>query len=544
MCQAESWLREGGTQTGTMPVAAAAPASPAGDADAESSPLLVGGGTDTQQAATDPGELPWRAGWGWLRAALVLSGAFFFQFTAWHATQNLQSTLPLHPSVSGTAALGIVYLTHCVSGPFSPAVVHALGARRCVVVGMLCYGSFIAAQLHPRPWTIYTGAALVGTAASPLWAAQGLLITHLAVGFAEARRSPDATSATGTFNGLFECAYGALTNIVGSVLSSLAFTYGEHAPAAEGEAGAQPQPAESTVRWLFTLFLAFLFAGVAMIVFGLPARYSTPPPPATRRSLLTTLRLLRERRLYMILPLAVSSGLLSGLTIADFTRSVIVPSLGFDSIGFVLAINGTAGAIGFLILGRVCDVCGRSAVVAVGLCGFGTMICSLLWLPVPPAGAWLTVCALGAAGSVGNASMTVAIVAYLSASFLDGKTAEAFANKCADSYRARLALAPSALLGQSLPVGLWQVLRGLRSAGGGVLRLGRCRSAAQAHRLFKRARAGLRLLLLCRVRGPTPQAEGHLTQVVAKPRLSHVMYMSRGSAKTAAGGEPVRSGGR
>ena len=77
----------------------------------------------------------------------MLSGAFFFQFTAWHATQNLQSTLPLHPSVSGTAALGIVYLTHCVSGPFSPAVVHALGARRCVVVGMLCYGSFIAAQL-------------------------------------------------------------------------------------------------------------------------------------------------------------------------------------------------------------------------------------------------------------------------------------------------------------------------------------------------------------------------------------------------------------
>ena len=58
----------------------------------------------------------------------------------------------------------------------------------------------IAAQLHPRPWTIYTAAALVGTAASPLWAAQGLLITHLAVGFAEARRSPDATSATGTFN--------------------------------------------------------------------------------------------------------------------------------------------------------------------------------------------------------------------------------------------------------------------------------------------------------------------------------------------------------
>ena len=34
--------------------------------------------------------------------------------------------------------------------------------------------------------------------------------------------------------------------------------------------------------------------------------------------------------MYMILPLVVSSGLLSGFVTADFTRSVIVPSLGFD----------------------------------------------------------------------------------------------------------------------------------------------------------------------------------------------------------------------
>eukprot|EP01052_Picozoa_sp_SAG31_P056747 SAG31_NODE_16417_length_710_cov_0.785597_1_plen_98_part_10 len=41
-------------------------------------------------------------GWGWLQAVLVLSGAFFCLFTAYHATQNLQSTLPFPPSVSGT----------------------------------------------------------------------------------------------------------------------------------------------------------------------------------------------------------------------------------------------------------------------------------------------------------------------------------------------------------------------------------------------------------------------------------------------------------
>jgi hypothetical protein len=78
--------------------------------------VAAGEGKGAGGAATPGGgELPWRAGWAWLRAALVLSAAFFMQFTAWHATQNLQSTLPLPPEVSGTAALAIVYLCSTVT---------------------------------------------------------------------------------------------------------------------------------------------------------------------------------------------------------------------------------------------------------------------------------------------------------------------------------------------------------------------------------------------------------------------------------------------
>lgn len=131
----------------------------------------------------------------------------------------------------------------------------------------------------------------------------------------------------------------------------------------------------------------------------------------------------------MLLPLVVSSGLLSGFVTADFTRSVIAPSLGFDSIGFVVAINGSAGALAFLVLGKIIDTVNRSAVVAIGLGGFGTMICALLLFPPPPPGSWTSVCLIGMAGSIGNAAMTNAVVAYLSASFLDGKTAEAFGCK-------------------------------------------------------------------------------------------------------------------
>ena len=132
----------------------------------------------------------------------------------------------------------------------------------------------------------------------------------------------------------------------------------------------------------------------------------------------------------MIMPLVVSSGLLSGFITADFTRSIIVPSLGFDSIGFVMAINSCAGAVAFLVLGKMIDCVNRSAVVVVGLAGFGAMLAALLWFPPPQPGAWSTVCSLGIAGAIGNAAMTNAVVAYLSSAFLeDSKTTEAFACK-------------------------------------------------------------------------------------------------------------------
>ena len=42
------------------------------------------------------------------------------------------------------------------------------------------YGTYIAANMLPRTWTLYPGATAVGLAASPLWVAQGLLVTHFA----------------------------------------------------------------------------------------------------------------------------------------------------------------------------------------------------------------------------------------------------------------------------------------------------------------------------------------------------------------------------
>ena len=132
---------------------------------------------------------------------------------------------------------------------------HPRAAQQC---------TFIAAQLFPRAYTIYPAAALVGLGFSALGCAG---LAHNTPCSRLRYRSTFHGCGIGDWNfqRLFECAYGALTNIVGSVLSSLAFTFGEHIAQPDGS---PTRPTDGTVRALFSLFLCFLFIGVVIAMFA------------------------------------------------------------------------------------------------------------------------------------------------------------------------------------------------------------------------------------------------------------------------------------
>ena len=99
-------------------------------------------------------------------------------FTAWNSAQTLASTLPIPPPASGNTAMFIVYATFTISSFYSPMLVTAVGPKRCVQVCFGMYGTYIAANIYPRTWTLYPGATNVGLAASPLWVSQGILISE------------------------------------------------------------------------------------------------------------------------------------------------------------------------------------------------------------------------------------------------------------------------------------------------------------------------------------------------------------------------------
>ncbi|EMS57644.1 hypothetical protein TRIUR3_13079 [Triticum urartu] len=74
--------------------------------------------------------------------------AFFFVFLAYHAAQNLQSTVNTDGNL-GSISLGLLYTSFTAFSVVGSPVVRAMGSRRALVLGTSGYLLFIAANLAP-----------------------------------------------------------------------------------------------------------------------------------------------------------------------------------------------------------------------------------------------------------------------------------------------------------------------------------------------------------------------------------------------------------
>ena len=63
------------------------------------------------------------------------------------------------------------------------------------------------------------------------------------------------------------------------------------------------------------------------------------------RSISAALVLVRQSKMWSLLPFLLSSGLLWAFVIDDFTSKVVKPNLGEDTLGFIMAINGASSVL-------------------------------------------------------------------------------------------------------------------------------------------------------------------------------------------------------
>jgi len=385
---------------------------------------------------------PWgRPGYGELKSCVALSTCYFFMFSAWNSAQTLASTLPIPPPASGNTAMFIVYLTFAFSSFVSPVIVHSVGAKRCVTVSFCMYGTYIAANMYPRWWTLYPGACNVGFAASPLWVSQGILITHFAMVYAHKRGEADVTGHVGFFNGIFGM-FMLLTGVSGNLISSAVFSLsdatGDDCEGAANEtAGAVVEDDEvpqSVVDTLFAIYLFSVACGVVMAQMTLPAQedmfsqreeyhLAVDDGKPNHPSLWTTVKMLKQPRMYLLGPIYAGQGLVMAFISAAFTKDVIEPNLGECNVGYVMAANSAAAAAVSINIGKLTDQFGRPAVMAFAVGCIMTMIVCLRWAP-PTSSVGIYI--LGIIIGVGLASLRTPLSAQLSANYRDD-TEAAFA---------------------------------------------------------------------------------------------------------------------
>jgi hypothetical protein len=97
-----------------------------------------------------------------MKNLLIIGFAWMFNFTAYSSIANLQSSLNTVDGL-GTISLSIIYASLIVSCLFLPTVlIQKIGIKWTIILSLLSYILYIAANIFPRYYTLLPAAVLLG----------------------------------------------------------------------------------------------------------------------------------------------------------------------------------------------------------------------------------------------------------------------------------------------------------------------------------------------------------------------------------------------
>ncbi|KAM3272651.1 hypothetical protein ACQJBY_042642 [Aegilops geniculata] len=270
----------------------------------------------------------------------LLSLAFFFVFLAYHAAQNLQSTVNTEGDL-GTVSMGVLYTSFTLFAVAASPVVRWLGASRALVIGTSGYLLFILANLVPTWYTMVPASLYLGFTASIIWVGQGTYLTSAALSHARDNNLPDGPTL-GSFNGEFWGVF-ASTQVIGNLISLALLRNGKDGGSITGK------------NLLFVVFLGCMIIGIVLMCL-LSKRDEKRDNASTHSSFGAMLKYivapLKDRRMILLIPLIAYSGLQQAFVWAVFTKSIVTPVLGISGVGGAMAIYGASDVVCSLVAGR------------------------------------------------------------------------------------------------------------------------------------------------------------------------------------------------
>jgi len=283
------------------------------------------------------------------RTILVLSLGFFGIFLAFNTTQALQSTLNASLGTACLATLYAAFTAVCIPGP---RLVSYLKPKNAMILGGSMYVLMIVANiailnLKGTLWAQYLVGIpfnlLVGVGAPLLWTGQAVYLNNVAEAKHTDPKSPfysqassrkiDTQETKEDYNGTFYAMF-QLNGVVGLLFASILKTLFS---------------GDGVTTVLFIVLSIAASLGVFAITL-LPNSMNEEEEEEAQKgtaniemeeeeiSMSETLSfLVKEPRIYLLVPIIIFNGMSLGFMFSDYTKYVIGESLGDGNIGFVTA---------------------------------------------------------------------------------------------------------------------------------------------------------------------------------------------------------------
>jgi len=284
-----------------------------------------------------------------------------------------------------------------------------------LVLCVLSYSTYIAAQFYPEFYTLLPTAFLVGLGAAPMWSAKCTYLTQVAhryAGLDGSNADQIVVKFFGIFFFFFQC-----NSILGNIISTVVLSSdnddyidltdeemskcGSNFCVADSESSKNDSSDDVYKKDNFDIDMTkiYIIAGIylacsisaaitlAIFVdplskFGMTAEKSGKAKLTGIQLLVATFRQMIRKEQLLIIPITFWSGIEQGFFGADFTAGFVTCAYGAHTVGRVLIVYGVCDALGSIGFGYIIKVVGRIPIFIFGACINFTVIAVMLsWTP-------------------------------------------------------------------------------------------------------------------------------------------------------------------
>lgn len=295
-----------------------------------------------------------------IKNLIVLSSSFALLYLAFFSLRNLQSSL----HSTGIHALAAQYVSYLVGCFFAAPALSLIGPKWAILSGMLSVLVYIGSMFFPE--LLIPANVLLGTLLAFMWIAQGSYLTTIAMEFAQ-KTIRSVRGVLGLFNGTF-LFFLHLSSIAGNLISSVVLSpineltnssriianrsfenCGVGFCHNQDATGSKKQLQIDSFTLLIILFAAVSITGVIVLIAFLDQKKEKRQVVGKRAAcmqIMTIVEIHKDYKLLLIIPLMIYVGMHEALIFGEFTKAYVSCLLGLHRIGYVMAVFGTADALG------------------------------------------------------------------------------------------------------------------------------------------------------------------------------------------------------